>query len=150
MLALWVWTAGLKNMLYVRHEMKLRGICSAAEGALVVGLSVYLGIKWGMAAMFIGGAIATAIFSTPVYAYFLKNRFQFNFSAVSLVLQVAWYPVLVAAVFYYFRDYTILETDSWWTLIGYAALVGTCCLLVSAAWLWKPMAPFVMRALKRS
>ncbi len=150
MLALWVWTAGLKNMLYVRHEMRLRGICSAAEGALVVVLSVYLGIKWGVAAMFTGGAIAIAIFSTPVYAWFLADRFKFNFGAVSLVLQVAWYPALISAIFYYFRDYTILETDSWLTLIGYAAIVGITCLVVSAAWLWRPMAPFVLKAIKRT
>ena len=150
MLALWVWTAGLKNMLYVRHEMKLRGICSAAEGALVVSLSVYMGIKWGIAAMFAGGAIAIAIFSTPVYAWFLADRFKFNFSALSLVVQVTWYPVIIAAVFYYFREFAIIETDSWWVLIGYSAMIGTACLVVSAAWLWKPMSPFVLKALKRT
>lgn len=150
MLALWVWTAGLKNMLYIRHEMRLRGICSFIEGALVVALSVYLGIKWGVAAMFAGGAIAIALFATPVYAWLLSDRFKFDFNALSLVLQVAWYPLLVTAVFYYFRDLTIIETDSWWTLIAYAALVGSTCLVVSAAWLWKPMSPFVLKALKRS
>lgn len=150
MLALWVWTAGLKNMLYVRHEMRLRGICSFLEGALVVGLSVYMGIKWGTAAMFAGGAIAIAIFSTPVYAWFLADRFKFNFNALSLILQVAWYPVLIASIFYFFREHTIIETDSWWVLIGYAAMVGIGCLVISAAWLWKPMTPFVLKALKRT
>jgi|GEM_PF-1797158 len=150
MLALWVWTAGLKNMLYVRDEMRLRGICSFAEGALVVALSVYLGIHYGVAAMFTGGAIAIAIFSTPVYAWFLTNRFKFKFSAWSMILQVAWYPALVTAVFYYFREYTIIDTDSWWVLIGYAALVGLACLVVSAAWLWKPMTPYVLKALRRT
>lgn len=150
MLALWVWTNGLKNMLYIRNEMKLRGICSAAEGALVVALSIYMGVKWGVAAMFAGGAIAIAIFSTPVYAWFLTDRFKFNFSALSLIAQVTWYPTLVAAVFYYFREFAIIETDSWWTLIGYSAMIGTACLIVSAAWLWKPMSPFVLKALKRT
>lgn len=150
MLALWVWTAGLKNMLYVRHEMRLRGICAFAEGALVVVLSVTMGIQWGIAAMFAGGAIAIALFSTPVYAWFLTDRFQFNFGALSLVLQCAWYPVLVAAVFYVFREHAIITTDSWWVLIGYAALVGFACLAVSAAWLWKPMTPYVLKALKRT
>lgn len=148
-LALWVWTSGLKNMLYIRHEMRLRGICSFAEGVLVVVLSVYMGIQWGIAAMFAGGAIAIAVFSTPVYAWFLVNRFKFNFNAASLVLQVTWYPLVVAGAFYYFREHTILETDSWWELIGYAALVGTICLIVSALWLWRPMSPFVLKAIKR-
>ncbi|MGB0867076.1 MAG: hypothetical protein ACPGSC_11240, partial [Granulosicoccaceae bacterium] len=150
MLALWVWTAGLKNMLYIRDEMRLRGICSFAEGALVVALSIYLGIKWGIAAMFAGGAIAIAVFSTPVYAWFLANRFKFNFNALSLVIQCTWYPVLVASIFYVFREHAIIETDSWWVLIGYAALVGLSCLAISAAWLWKPMTPFVLKALKRT
>ncbi len=150
MLALWVWSAGLKNLLYVRHEMRLRGLCSFAEGALIIALSIYMGIKWGIAAMFAGGAIGIAIFSTPVYAYFLTNRFKFNFNPFSLVAQVTWYPLLIAGVFYYFRDWVMLETDSWWVLIGYAAAVGSTCLVISALWLWKPMSPYVLKALKRT
>lgn len=149
MLAVWTVNAALQNLLYIRGDMRLRGMLCLLEGFGVLVCAVIGGYNFGVFGIFAGAAVFMLCVSLPVGFFLVCRQFKLARSPFAVALESLWYPLGVIALYLVARNWLAAPDSGWFAMLAWCALVGLVLVVVFTPFLWQPMRPFIGRYTRR-